>query len=696
MYRIIALVLITAVLGPISSACAESSVGKSVEDFTLPDYLGTKHSLSEWGAKRAVVVVFLGTECPLAKLYANRLVDLATRYEDQSVQIVGINANSHDTLLEIGHYARVHKINFPLLKDVGNRVADQFGAERTPEAFLLDEQRVVRYHGRIDDQYGVGFTRPNVSRQDLAVAIAELLAGQEISQPTVEAVGCHIGRVNRAEPTGDITYSNQIVRLLQTHCVRCHRSGQIAPFALTRYDEVIGWAETIREVIDDGRMPPWHADPKHGQFANDARMTNAEKEVFHQWVKNGMPRGDDAQLPEPVQYDEGWQIGKPDVVFKMPEPFTVPAKGVVPYQYFYLDTNLEQDVWVKASEVRPGNRSVVHHVFLFYLPPGQENPNAEDPLYNTIATYVPGVPTGSPEDGLARFVPAGSRLVFQLHYTPTGSEQIDQTEVGLIFADPNEVTKEAKIQAAINVDFTIPPGEENCEVVANYAFTQNRFVYALSPHMHYRGRSFRFTAKYPNGSQEVLLDVPNYDFNWQNAYVFEKPKLMPEGASIMCQAVFDNSEQNLVNPDPTAEVRWGDQSWDEMMLGIFVTSHGPNVHRGEFPKVKRLSEKHFEVSFRYRGNLTTKSVTVAGTFNDWNKDRHPMNGPDKEGYFHLTIPMKPGQQEYKFVVDGEQWVHDTENPDRKGPFNNSVVRVRDQNASRPRSTTTLPLSETAK
>lgn len=655
---------------------AETLIGSQAPNFTLSDHLGTKHSLSEWKDQRAVVIVFLGTECPLVKLYGGRLADLAERYQRAGVQFVGINANSHDTLQEIGHYVRVHDINFPMLKDVGNKVADQLGAKRTPEAFLLDDKRVVRYHGRIDDQYGVGYTRPDVRRHDLAVAIDELLAGKPISIAEVEAVGCHIGRVTRSEPTGDVTYSNQISRLLQQHCVRCHRPGQIAPFALTDYDEVVGWAETIREVMGDGRMPPWHASPKHGEFANDARITDDEKDLFYEWVDNGLPQGDPSQLPEAVEYNENWQIGTPDVVFKMPEPFQVPAKGIIPYQYFYLDTKFEKDMWVKASEVRPGNRSVVHHVFLFYLPPGQEESNAEDPLFNGVGAYAPGVPAGSAQDGMARFIPAGSRLGFQVHYTPNGTKQIDQSEVGLIFVDDNEVRKEASIQVAVNVDFTIPAGAKDHLVGAGYHFTQETYVHALAPHMHYRGRSFRFTANYPDGSQEILLDVPRYDFNWQNSYVLKEPKLMPEGSVMMCHGVFDNSAANLVNPDPAAEVRWGDQTWEEMMLGIMVTSLGPDVRRGEYPKIKRLPNKQFAVTFRYLAPADAKTVTLAGSFNDWSKDRHPMQGPDKAGYYQLTLDLEPGQHEYKFVINGEQWTHDPENPNRKGPFNNTVVRLR--------------------
>ncbi len=663
-------------VGALALGAEESPIGRQIGDFTLQDYLGAKHTLSEWEDKPALVVVFLGTECPLARLYGPRLVELAEHYSPQGVQFIGVNSNQQDTLLEIAHYARVHKIEFPLLKDAGNRIADQFGAVRTPEAFVLDEGRVVRYWGRIDDQYGVGYSRANWTTSELATALDELLAGKPVSTPITEAVGCHIGRIHRKPPQGDITYSRQISRLLQKHCVRCHRPGQIAPFSLTNYDEVIGWAETICEVMDDGRMPPWHANPAYGQFANDARMTADEKQLFQTWVDNGLPQGDPRQLPAAVKYDEGWQIGKPDAVFSMPEPFHVPAKGLVPYQYFYLDPKFEEDVWVRASEVRPGNRSVVHHIFLFFLPPGQHEPRAEDPLYNAVAAYAPGVPAGVGQEGFSRRIPAGSKLAFQVHYTPNGSEQVDVSEVGLVFAEPDDVDKEIKVQAALNLDFRIPPGAPDYRIEAGYQFTQDTFVHSLNPHMHYRGRSFRFTAKYPDGTQEVLVDVPRYDFNWQNTYVLQEPKLMPKGTLMLCTGRFDNSAGNLVNPDPTAEVRWGDQTWDEMMLGSFLISLPESTRRGEFPKVTLLENDQYQVTFRYRPDREgVKTVFVAGTFNDWDRSKNKMSGPDQDGFFVTTIRLSKGQHEYKFVLDGESWIQDPENPDRTGPFDNCVVRV---------------------
>ena len=416
-----------------------------IDDFTLQDHLGAKHSLSEWQDKQAVVVVFLGTECPLAKLYGARLAEMEREYRDQGVAFVGIDSNQQDSLLEIGHFARTHKIDFPILKDATAAVADQFGATRTPEAFILGKDGSVLYRGRIDDEFGIGFQRARDIRHDLAAALDETLAGKEVTTSSTEPVGCLIGRAKETAPTGDITYTKHIAAIVDKHCVRCHREGQIAPFTLTSYDDVSAWAETMCEVMDEGRMPPWHADPHFGKFSNDAHMPARDKARFRQWVNNGMPEGDAADLPEPIKYTDGWQIPTPDVIVRMPKPFTVPAKGTVPYQYFWLDITFDKDVWIKAAEVRPGNPSVVHHAFLFYMPPGQEEIRGEDPLINSIAGFAPGAPASLWPDGYARLVPAGSRLVFQMHYTPNGSEQTDKSEVGLVFA--NEEARPARMRS---------------------------------------------------------------------------------------------------------------------------------------------------------------------------------------------------------------------------------------------------------
>jgi peroxiredoxin len=543
----------------------------TISDFQLQDYLGAEHKLSDWQDKPLVVVAFLGTECPLAKLYGSRLADIAKEYEADGVQFVGINSNQQDTLREIAHYATQHKIEFPLLKDSAHEVADLFGAERTPTVYVLDKERKVCYRGRIDDQFGVGFSRTKVKSNDLVNALEQLITGEPVSVPETVAVGCIIGRGEKKEPFGDITYTEHISRLMQKHCINCHRDGQVAPFALTSYEDTSAWAETMLEVIDDGRMPPWHANPKHGHFANDARMSDADKMLFRQWVDNGMPEGDASKLPPPLVFTEGWQIAKPDVIYKMPKEFTVPPKGTVPYNYVVVDPNIKEDIWVKAAEVRPGNYSVVHHALAFFIPPDREF-KPGDPLFNSIGTYAPGMPPADWPEGFARFVPKGSKLVFQMHYTPNGSIQTDRSELGIVFADPKTVKKQVRYMIAINTNFRIPAGDGNYHIPAQRRFDKDVILHALMPHMHLRGKAFRFTATYPDGKEEILLDVPRYDFNWQLSYALAEPKRLPAGTAIKCDGYFDNSVENLVNPDPSQEVHWGDQTWDEMMIGTMVVT----------------------------------------------------------------------------------------------------------------------------
>ncbi len=552
-----------------AAARSDDRVGRRIDNFSLRDYRGKACSLDECQNNKLVVVAFLGVECPLAKLYAPRLQELAKEYGARGVSFIGVDSNQQDTLTELGAFARKNQIEFPLLKDPGNTVADQFGALRTPEVFVLDAERVVRYCGRIDDQYGLGtssgYARPKVNRRDLAVALDELLAGKSVSQTAVEAPGCFIGRVSKIEPTGDVTYSNQIARILKDRCVSCHRPGEVAPFPLTSFDEVVGWAETIREVVDQGRMPPWFANPEYGHFVNDARLSDEEKKLIHAWLDNGCAQGDPANLPEPRQFVEGWQIPEPDqVVYISDEPYKVPAEGVVEYQYFAVDPGWTEDKWIKAVEARPGNRSVVHHIIVFVQPPeGREGFDRD-----AIGGYAPGDGADISPEGVATFVPAGSKIMFQMHYTPNGTEQTDRSYVGIKFADPKSVHKISRGDAAINVLFRIPPGAANHEVKSRIRFKEDSLLYTMMPHMHLRGKSFRFEAEYPDGTREILLDVPKYDFNWQLSYRLAEPKLMPKGTKLNCTAHFDNSAENLANPAPDEWVAWGDQTWEEMMIGF--------------------------------------------------------------------------------------------------------------------------------
>lgn len=659
-----------------SAVAAADLATAPIADFTLNDYLGARRSLSQFSDKPVVVVVFLGTECPLAKLYAGRLAELDRQYRDQGVQIIGINANQQDSLVEIAGYARKHDVEFPVLKDAGGKVAEQFGATRTPEAFVLDADRVVRYRGRIDDQYGVGVSRDEATVFFLKDAVDALLAGTPVALARTEAVGCLISPPRDTVVEGEVTYAEHVAPIINEHCIRCHRPGEIAPFTLTSYDEAAAWAETMLETIDDGRMPPWHANPEYGEFHNDARMPADQIEVFRRWVAEGVPSGDLDAAPPLPEFTEGWQIGEPDVVYTLPEPVEVPAQGTVPYKHFVVDPGFTEDVWIKAAEARPDNRAVVHHLILFYFPPNQDRWRPQDALFNAIAPFAPGMPPIRCTDQEALRIPAGSKLVFQMHYTPNGTPQTDQSSAGLIFADPETIRREVTVEAALNFRLRIPPGDPDYMARTKFNVQRESLLYSLTPHMHYRGKSFRFTAQYPDGQREILLDVPRYDFNWQNTYLLAKPKRLPQGTVIDMEAHFDNSADNPFNPDPDVTVFWGEQTWEEMMVGSLGMAAADQDLQATPPTIEPTEGGRSRVTFRYRPTEPAEKVYLAGFFNDWSPNAHPMDGPDSDGRFTTTLTLPPGRYEYKFVIDGKHWRSDPGAPSQKEGYGNSVVEVK--------------------
>ncbi len=548
---------------------AASKSAVQIADFSLRDFHGQPHSLPDANEHKLVVVAFLGVECPLAKRYAPRLNELAAEFAPRGVKFLAIDSNRQDSLTDLADFVRKHELSFPLLKDPDNKVADQFGATRVAEVFVLDGQRAVRYQGAIDDQYGIGFSRPQPRRRHLALAIEELLEDKPVSETATAASGCLIGRVARVEPHGDVTYSNQIARILNLRCVECHRDGEVAPFPLTNYDEVVGWADMIREVTQDRRMPTWLAASQFGKFANDCRLPDSDIELIKTWADNGAPQGDQKDLPEPPKFTPGWRIDKPDqVIYMSDEPFSVPAEGRVEYQFFIVDPGFKEDVWIKAAEARPGNAAVVHHHVAYFVPPGQDTRGPVE-IKNQIAGYAPGTPPYRFPPGVALRIPRGSKIAFQLHYTPVGAAQTDRSSLGIVFADPAEVKREIRGEITGEFRFRIPPNDPAYKIQAQWPFAADTLLVNLAPHMHVRGKAFRFELEHPDGRRETLLDVPRYDFNWQLRYELAEPLLIRQGSTLHCLAVYDNSTENPANPDPAAAVTFGEQTWQEMMFGIF-------------------------------------------------------------------------------------------------------------------------------
>ena len=371
-------------------------------------------------------------------------------------------------------------------------------------------------------------------------------------------------------PADEITYTKHIAKIVQERCQECHRPGQIAPFSLTNYRQVKGWAKMIKEVVHDNRMPPWHADPNVGKFANDRSLSKAEKDLLFSWIDNGAPQGDPADLPEAPVWDTNWRIGTPDVVFSMPEEVTIPPTGVIAYKHFTTPTNFTEDKWVKSMEARAGNPKVVHHILMFAVAPGaQRERNEFQGIGGGFLTgFAPGTVAIVLDPGQAIKIPAGANLMWQMHYTPTGREETDRSEFAVVFADAPP-TEEVFTGTAQNFRFKIPAGADNHEVVAESVVPFDIQFRGMTPHMHYRGKSFTYTATFPDGREQLLLSVPKYDFNWQIGYELAEYVNMPAGTKLRCVAHFDNSANNPANPDPSKDVIWGDQTWEEMMIGWF-------------------------------------------------------------------------------------------------------------------------------
>ncbi|XZE46404.1 redoxin domain-containing protein [Pirellulaceae bacterium SH467] len=553
-------------------------IGQKIPDARWTDYQGKEWKTEEFRGKKAIVYAFVGTQCPLAKMYSAKLVELQKQFEGKQVAFVAVDSNVQDSLAEMAAHARKYQIEFPFVKDPDQNWADLLGITRTPEVCVVDEKGRLAYRGKIDDQYGIGFLREQANEQPLVDAIESVLAGRAVETPITKAPGCLIGRKRSVAESEDgaaassVTYAEQVSRILQKRCVSCHRPDEIGPMDLSNYDDASSWADMVLEVVREGRMPPWHASPDHGEFANDRRMTQEEIDTLETWASLGTPRGNPEREPEPLSFVEGWQLAStPDLVVPMAKkPFAVPAKGDVKYQYFVSDLNNAEDIWVRGMEIVPGNRAVVHHILIFVRDKNDKKNRAFGGERGFLVGYVPGTRVERMPEGMAKRIPANSELVFQVHYTPIGTAQEDLSKVGFWFADKASITHEVQTTSSVQTNLRIPPNEANYKTAAMLPEELPACdLLSMSPHMHLRGKAFRYTAVYPDKQREVLLDIPAYDFNWQTEYRLAAKKPLPAGTRIFCEAVFDNSTKNLNNPDPNSWVAWGDQTYEEMMIGYF-------------------------------------------------------------------------------------------------------------------------------
>ena len=383
----------------------------------------------------------------------------------------------------------------------------------------------------------------------------------------------------RGVADAEVTFAKDVAPILYEKCAECHRPGEIAPMSLLTYKDARPWARSIKDKVANRVMPPWLADPAYGHFSNDRRLSQKQIDTIVAWVDAGAPEGNQKDLPPLPRFTEGWTIGEPDAVVSLPEEIPVPAEGTIPYMYITVPTHFAEDKWVQAAEIRAGNRSVVHHVIVFVQEPDGKTDAAVDSSAKgktqareghgyKLVGFAPGEQPKNFPDGMAKLVKAGSNFIFQLHYTTNGQAAKDKSYVGLIFAK-QPVRKNVETGTATNAKFVIPAGDSSYEVKSSWTAKEDVRILDLMPHMHFRGKDFTYTAVYPDGTSEVVLKVPHYDFNWQLVYNLNKPILLPKGSRLDCVAHFDNSASNKYNPDPTKEVRWGDQTWEEMMIGWF-------------------------------------------------------------------------------------------------------------------------------
>jgi peroxiredoxin len=547
--------------------------GREVPNFLLLDHRGKAYELHRAEGK-AVVLFFTGNGCPIARQSIPKLRELRKKFGEQGVTVWMVNTYAHDERSAIRKEAEEFKAgSLPILHDPSQGLALGLGVQRTCEAIALNTKDwTIFYRGGIDDQLTEGAKKPAPTARYLETALTEFLTGQKISQAEAPVHGCLIAFEKTADGPA-ISYAAQVAPVLQGKCVSCHSPGNIGPFAMSNYGKIKNKARMIEEVVVARRMPPWHADPHYGKFQNDRSLTTVEAQTLLRWIQQGAPRGEgDDPLEKTVVEAPEWPLGKPDYIVKLPKPEEVPATGVLDYRHIMVKSPVPQDSWLGAVDVRPGNRKVVHHVIarMKYKGARDDGSGRGSPLIG----WAPGAMAARFPEGTGKFLAADAMIDLEMHYTTMGSPQTDQTEIGLYLL-PAKPPLALEDRAALNQEFTIPPGETDARTFGVYGFKRDSLVYGLSPHMHLRGSWMKFEALYPDGNRETLLSVPRYDFNWQTTYRLATPKRVPKGTWLLCTGGFDNSPHNPHNPDPAKRIAWGDQSWDEMFVGFFQATDVP-------------------------------------------------------------------------------------------------------------------------
>jgi thiol-disulfide isomerase/thioredoxin len=614
-------------------AAAGSGIGRMVADVSFSDLEGKTHRLSEVAAEQPYTVLALTSpSCPLSRKFAPTLAALEDEWKGKGVKFVFLGALDADPPADLAQAAKDKGLDGLVTPDTDHALARALHAETTTEVFVIDKARTLQYRGAVDDQYGLGYQKDKAERPYLADALKSLTAGNFASPAATTAPGCSLDLPEpkpetpaaaaaaaaeaapapaAATPGAGLTWNRDISRLIQRNCQECHRDGGTGPFALMTRDDVTGHAGMIKKVVSKGLMPPWFAEPQTGEhaivWANDRSLAEADREALLGWLNGDRAEGDPADAPVPRAWPQEWTIGKPDEIISIPKPVQVQATGRMNYIMQEVQTSFPEDRWVTSLEVRPSAVAQVHHVLVFVAPPGKRVEDGDD----FLAAYVPGGGLLQYPEGYAKRLPAGARLMFQLHYTPNGTAAVDTTRLAMKFTT-TEPKFEVHVASAKQTKFAIPPGADNHEVKGALPVPFNSRILAFMPHMHMRGKAFKYELVTADGARRDLLNVPAYDFNWQLLYRAAEPLEIAKGSRIESTAHFDNSTNNPANPDPTKTIRWGPQTEDEMMIGYleYVRVPDPPAHAGN--GTAEASPPPF--------SLTPKALITLGHRLDKNRD----------------------------------------------------------------------------
>lgn len=559
---------------PVILKGSEHGVGHLVPDLTLKNSSGKEQPLSQHLAdSQGIIIAFFGATCPISGKLGPELARLEKDAAAKQIRMLLVCPVATETAGDIQKFTADHSLKSPVIHDADGWLTTTLAATTTTEVFLLDAARTLVYRGAVNDQYGLGYSKDKPNKTYLRDAVAAMLRSEVPAIAATTAPGCALDlKKEAAIAQTSVTYHHQISRILQASCVECHRKDAVGPFSLESYEDVIENAGMIRKQVERGVMPPWFAaappEGQHSPWLNDVSLSPQDKQDLLTWLASDRPLGDPADAPKPRHFPEEWSIGQPDLIVQFPKPVSIKAEGIMPYQFVTATTTLEEDRWVQGYEIMPTDRSVVHHVIVQVHPKGSNVRDRGEGAEGYWAAYVPGNAARVWPEGFAKKLPAGATVSFQIHYTPNGKKTQDQLRMGLVFAkaEPRYVVHTA---AVAYPRLNIPAGADNHIEVKEQTVPQDMNVMAFMAHMHVRGKAFKFEVTPPGGKSEVLLDIPRYDFNWQLRYDCAVPKFLAKGSKVKITAAFDNSENNPANPDPTKNVRWGQQTYDEMMIGYF-------------------------------------------------------------------------------------------------------------------------------